>query len=351
MKKPAPSKDSEVARWVDEKAFRERELAVEERRLEHEIEMASKDESNDQVIKWSSPIVIAVFAAAVAAFGNALVSLVEGYQDRQLETSKAEQARILEMIKTGDPDTAATNLEFILDAGLIKDQEIVTSLRSFLQNREPGTGPVLTSTGPIARGIVGFDDAVKVSALSLAHPVRSLARSVGRLDIRSEQGIHFCTAFMVESKKIATAGHCLSDIEAANFLLFPESTMSGEVVSFEVDTGSVTLDDLDGAGQIAFLELVTAPDERFPPLNMAANTPQLGTGLGVIYFRGGQELLAVWEAADCRLLNVEGKLLHHLCDTGAGASGSPIFENQSGKVVGVHTRRSENGGIATRLTD
>ena len=36
-----------------------------------------------------------------------------------MENLKAESNRIVEAIKTDNPDTAATNLQFLLDAGLI----------------------------------------------------------------------------------------------------------------------------------------------------------------------------------------------------------------------------------------
>ena len=45
-------------------------------------------------------------------------------QARILEESKAEAARILEVIKTGNnSDKAAVNLKFLVDAGLISDPD------------------------------------------------------------------------------------------------------------------------------------------------------------------------------------------------------------------------------------
>ena len=64
-----------------------------------------------------------------------------------IENSKAEAARILEVIKTADPEKAAVNLAFLLDAGLIADSERRAALKTFLDNRKPGEGPSIPPTG------------------------------------------------------------------------------------------------------------------------------------------------------------------------------------------------------------
>src|SRR5882724_5846944 len=58
-----------------------------------------------------------------------------------LQAQQSEQARILEMIKTGSPDKAAENLRFLLEAGLIADPTVREKLSKFLDNRNPGSGP------------------------------------------------------------------------------------------------------------------------------------------------------------------------------------------------------------------
>lgn len=339
----------EIEKWDDEKAFRDRELRVLESRLEHDVNEANKKSEDDKPRGWKSPLVVAIFAAAVAATGNAVVSVIEGYQDRQLEASKAEQARILEMIKTGDPDSAATNLQFLLDAGLIADTEIASKIREFLQDREPGTGPALTTAGPITGGIIGPDDAVSVAALPQSHPARELAMSVGRLDLRSPRGMQVCTAFLIGGGRIVTAAHCLSEVVEAKFRIFPELSISGEDITLDVDMETVVLQQPEGADGIGIIDLATEPDARIKPLEVALDLPHPGDRLGIIHLRAGQELLAVWNIDDCQLLQVNGAAIHHRCDTGAGTSGSPIFDIQTGTVIGVHTRRDHFGGVATRL--
>jgi hypothetical protein len=60
-------------------------------------------------------------------------------QTLRLEESKAESERILEMIKTGDPAKAVTNLKFLLDAGLIASVDRVAKLRTYLE-KTPAAG-------------------------------------------------------------------------------------------------------------------------------------------------------------------------------------------------------------------
>ena len=130
----------EREKWRAEYALREREIKVKERE-------ASRS-------RWSSPLVLAVLAAAIAALGNGAAIWLTGRSQHDLETTKAEQtrvleegkaeaARILEMIKTGDPEKAADNLKFLVDAGLISDADRRKNIQNFLAHRPAGKGPAL----------------------------------------------------------------------------------------------------------------------------------------------------------------------------------------------------------------
>ena len=132
-------------KWEAEKNFRERELAIKEA----ELELERKDRASSG---WRNPLVVAILAATAAAAGNAVVAIVNGRLERDLESEKSEQTRILEMIKTGDPDKAADNLDFLLKAGLIQDAGQAQRIQRFLDSRAPGSGPSL----PTASG--GFSE-------------------------------------------------------------------------------------------------------------------------------------------------------------------------------------------------
>ena len=136
--------DLEREKWQAEKAFREREIGLKER--------------EQTLTSWTNPLTVAVAVAAVAWVGNVIATSWSSRMQRvleeekarqqlQLEGSKAESERILEMIKTGDPDKAASNLEFLLDAGLIVSDDRVARLRDYLAKRRPGSGPALPVAG------------------------------------------------------------------------------------------------------------------------------------------------------------------------------------------------------------
>jgi hypothetical protein len=148
-------------RWEADIRLRERELAVKEREQETNSREVDAKIKELKRAKWNNPLVIAVLAAAVAAAGNAAVALINGVEQRaqderraitesDLEEGKAETARILEVLKTNDPDKAAVNLEFLLKAGLISNDERRKNLLAYLAKRTPGQGAALpTSTSAL----------------------------------------------------------------------------------------------------------------------------------------------------------------------------------------------------------
>ncbi|HXO73309.1 MAG TPA: hypothetical protein VN838_30500 [Bradyrhizobium sp.] len=85
--------------------------------------------------------------------------MVNGTQQVSLENSKAESTRILEMIKTGNSEAAARNLDFLLRSGLITDPERVDKVAAFLRNLPPGAGPSL----PAPSGTEALSEGVKQS--------------------------------------------------------------------------------------------------------------------------------------------------------------------------------------------
>jgi hypothetical protein len=143
----------EREKWRADVELRQRELALREREQANrdaDIEL-KRDELASS--KWRSPLVVAVFVAAGAAAGNALVAVVNGHQTVALENSKAESTRILEMIKTGDTEKAASNLRFLLQSGLVDEASRSKKLEIFLDKRKAGEGPSL----PSAASRFGFE--------------------------------------------------------------------------------------------------------------------------------------------------------------------------------------------------
>lgn len=144
----------EREKWRTEVAFREREMTLKEKGHELALAELQLKEVEQQASRWKSPLIVAIFAAAVAGLSNAFLSYLSSDSQTRLETQKSEQLRILEMIKTGDPDKAASNLRFLLEAGLIRDVSLRNDLQRFLGTRKPGTGPTLPTTGFVSKDAV-----------------------------------------------------------------------------------------------------------------------------------------------------------------------------------------------------
>ena len=176
MNSPSPNQADPGDDGLRDYRLRERETSVKEKLAAHE--MALKDRELESKLRdqrwarWLNPLVLAIFAAALAAAGNASLAYINGSAQRSLEETrsdkqlelerekaviqktleetKAETSRILEVIKTGDPDKAVTNLKFLLEAGLITDEGRKKSLKEFLANRKPGEGPSIPAAGAAA---------------------------------------------------------------------------------------------------------------------------------------------------------------------------------------------------------
>jgi hypothetical protein len=166
----------EQQRWQADLRLRERELDIKERAAAQDAAQKAREFdaklADQRWARWTNPLVLAISAAALAAFGNTWLAYVNGAAQRELEltrsneqirlerekaegqlrieNSKAEAARILEVIKTADPEKAAENLAFLLDAGLIADAARRAALKTFLDNRKPGEGPSIPPTGAAA---------------------------------------------------------------------------------------------------------------------------------------------------------------------------------------------------------
>jgi hypothetical protein len=116
-----PAGDLEQAKLGFEREKWQQEFALRKRELKRQV-------------GWSSPLVIAILGAALAAGGNLLVNLFNANATEKLEREKAESALILEVVKTGNDDVkkAAGNLSALLQMGLITDPNTRASLQAYL---------------------------------------------------------------------------------------------------------------------------------------------------------------------------------------------------------------------------
>jgi hypothetical protein len=154
----SPSNIDALALERERLALERQRLELEQQTRERELQLRSEElelRRTEQVYaQWRNPLFLGLIAAVIGLIGNMLVTVISGYNERQktkrefdqtltLESNKHRSALILEAIKTGDPDTAATNLAFFLEAYLLQDPD--EKLATYLKERKPGTGGFLPS--------------------------------------------------------------------------------------------------------------------------------------------------------------------------------------------------------------
>ncbi|AAK25202.1 TIGR02594 family protein [Caulobacter vibrioides] len=131
---PSPNEATLKALAMD---LREKELVLREK----ELELKAKSQP---LAAWTNPAIVGIFIAAIGLAGNAVVARINGVLTHELEQQRGEYARVLEMIKVGDPDQAAANLRMLLDSGLYTDHS--GKLDGYLKNRKSGEGAFLPTT-------------------------------------------------------------------------------------------------------------------------------------------------------------------------------------------------------------
>ncbi len=343
----------------DDLSIAEREIRVKERELELKV-------IERKASRWRSPLLVAVLAAGLGAFGSAYIAFynareardaarVEFEQNLALARTSAENARILEMIKLGEPVQVRENLLFLIEAQLVVDPNTVTSIREYYSKTDPGIGP---GTSPFLSrdlsgqsGVFGLDESVVVDQLPEDHRAKIYGKSVGIVSVWDKESgaLKTCGGFVVAEAEILTSSSCLQNAGRAVFRL-----AGGPAVE-------LILNGTDADGKIAntrpsdlywgYTSLKSADGVTLgKPLSVKQFDLSVGQKLGIIYFRNNSlEQLVVWGSEDCKVLSVEVSTFNHLCDTGRGTSGSPIFDLRTGAVIGVHDLRGLNGGVAHRI--
>jgi hypothetical protein len=125
----SPPTITEREKFDTEKAFREREIAL--REAEQKLKERELDEKGS---RWTSPLVVAILAAAIAGGSNAIVAYMNDAAQRDAIKSKAEGDRLLEAIKGEDDKVRASKLEFLNKLGLVFDRELSTKIDLYIVN-------------------------------------------------------------------------------------------------------------------------------------------------------------------------------------------------------------------------
>ncbi|MGR3759242.1 hypothetical protein ACUXV3_03820 [Roseobacteraceae bacterium NS-SX3] len=264
--------DLERVKWADEVRMREREISAREIEVKANLleqqnkaeHLRTEEQKSRQLHR--SPFAVAILAAAIAAGGNDYVAYLNGLATSEVERLKGDQTIILDAIRSGnDPDQAAENLRFIVDARLIYDAGRRAEIQSFLDRRLQGEGPSL----PVA-GVPSLAD--RRIACRNAHPdlrqtheirtasVHLQIESCVRLRAGGERGFYE-HQFQVVSLVVRPAQVVWSDM---NFQTWTAGGQSAFVAKRTLSTVQPVLTDstIDYGTGNASLKLFFPPDTR-----------------------------------------------------------------------------------------
>ena len=179
-------------------------------------------------------------------------------------------------------------------------------------------------------------------------------RSVGRLDVLTDKGIHRCTAFIVSKQYILTNYHCslgvlendrlgATRIEAITFIAgYTQTGVEEGTRKYVTHANAVEFNkQLD----YAVLEVIGDPSAEYGELKLASLAPQSGDPFWIIGHPMGEGQRVSREKCRASEPAVSvGKLLH-TCDTLPGNSGSPVIDISLRQVVALHHAGSKKDSV------
>jgi endonuclease G, mitochondrial len=229
--------------------------------------------------------------------------------------------------------------------------------RAVIETEGVGLPPVGPPTGAAAQAIeriMGKNDLMSVRYLELAVRV---ARSIGRIHVRSPEGSGFGTGFLVTPRLMLTNNHVLENASVAeasraefDFQEGADGKLRTSVfANFDPGTFYVTDKALDFSLVALKGDIRNLAKYGFNGLSAAEGKVIVGEYVSIIQHpEGKKKQLALREN---QIVDVLDNFLHYKTDTAPGSSGSPVFNDQW-EVVALHhsgiPRKDASGRILTR---
>ena len=182
---------------------------------------------------------------------------------------------------------------------------------------------------------------------------RRLGRAVGRLDVLTDKGTGYCTAWIVSERYLVTNHHCVPGrgdltVQAVQFVAgYVETGVRDGTAVFNVSTEPV---ETDAGLDYAVLEVFGNPARDWGTLDISAieMTSETHGGLPLLIIGHPIRLALHFSRKECRaaLRNAvaDGKL-RHTCDTLQGNSGSPVLSEDTREVIALHHAGSASEGV------
>jgi V8-like Glu-specific endopeptidase len=188
------------------------------------------------------------------------------------------------------------------------------------------------------QSIYGPDQRIKILD---ANPMfRDWGRPIARLAIMMGYGQSFCTGFLVANNLILTNEHCVRTPEEARSMIaeFGYDSAGAQTERFR----GLALRAGDAALDYALVEVEGRPADRFGRVSLAGRQPADDRQqLAIIQHPAGQTKQLSLD--DCLVdglarsgVTYRPTDFGHTCDTLGGSSGSPVFDRESGRLLGLH---------------
>ena len=179
-----------------------------------------------------------------------------------------------------------------------------------------------------------------------------IGKSVGRLDVVTDNGVFPCTAFIVSKKYILTNYHCSTGILARvgatriDIAYFVAGyTMTGIDAGTKKYSVIPTPIEFDEDLDYAVLEVLGDPSQDYGELKLANLVPQDGTPFWIIGHPHGEAQRISREKCRAGAPAISRDTLLHTCDTLPGNSGSPVIDVGLRQVVALHRAGISNDDV------
>lgn len=283
-----------------------------------EIELALKRKELEQArrsfsLRDLNPVIVAIIAALLGFLGNVVATYFQGRNALTLEREKQQGALVIESIKTGNPDNAARNLEFLIEAGLLRDPD--SRIRQYLNKK--GSAPVLPAA--LFERVIGQP----IDQLLPDDSYRSIASAVGEVQGPGTK----CSATLIAEDRVLTPSFCVDQADRLK-VFFGYISQASKPLSYSVHSIEEVNDNL----HYAILRLHGKPGLSFGVIKpRPAGKLLIGDSVAVIYHSQNVPLTM------CRgqIVGYLEDVLHYECETGPGAAGGPVFNSQL-ELIAMH---------------
>jgi V8-like Glu-specific endopeptidase len=196
--------------------------------------------------------------------------------------------------------------------------------------------------------VLSFQDQNNPKDLPIAHyddnpGVTAVARSVAKLRFRKEKLLLSCTGFLVAADLLLTNQHCFDTAAscATAIAQFGYQADRDRNLSHGEDYRCEAIKDTDEGLDFTLIKLEGSPGARWGVPKWDRTAPISGTAIYIVQHPGGEPKRVALDGCVVKTASAVGAFAEqqtdfgHLCDTGEGSSGAPVFD-MNNHVIGLH---------------